>query len=273
MVCKYLCSIFVKEMRRLISFAFLIFFSFATCAQDSAKVAAPVQLGDDNDAIILYRHEASGGLTVHSNGWGVTFKSGKHVTGFRKRILDFEIISMSHPKEYRVTNAYDGAKSFIYGKLNSVFIVRGGWGYQNIIFGKAERSGVEVRYNYYGGVDLGLTKPVYLDILVSDPTNPGEPYVPIVTERYDPKDPNQTISNIYGGSSFFRGFGEMSLYPGVYGKFALSFEYAGWQQKIAALEVGAMADYFPKAIPIMAYNPNDNLYFNFYISILWGGKW
>ena len=248
----------------------LLCISINVQAQDSVKVAPSPVVSADDETTILYRRDACGGITIHSNGWGVTFKSGKHVTGFRKRILDFEIISMSHPKEYRITNAYDGAKSFIFGKLNNVFILRGGWGYQNVIFGKAEKSGVEVRSNYYFGVDLGLTKPVYLDIIEDSPDSNSFFYV---SKRYDPKDPEQGIERIYGGSSFFKGFGEMSIYPGVYGKFAVSFEYAGWQQKIAALETGVMLDYFPRAIPMMAYNPDRNVYFNFYISILWGGKW
>ena len=248
----------------------LLALSVPAHAQDSSSVVSLPPPTADDDATILYRREASGGITVHSNGWGIIFKSGKHITGFRKRILDFEIISMSHPKEYRITNAYDGAKSFIYGKLNNVFMVRGGWGYQTVLFGKAERSGVEVRVNYYAGIDLGLTKPVYLDIIEDDPDSNGYYYI---AKRYNPKDPDQSIERIYGGSSFFKGFGELSIYPGAYGKFAISFEYAGWQQKIAALETGVMVDYFPSAIPIMAYNANQNLYFNFYISIMWGGKW
>lgn len=260
-------------MRHTLLIISFLFTSISGFSQDSSGVSTPSSVNSDDDVTILYRHEASGGLTVHSNGWGVTFKSGKHLTGFRKRILDFEIISMSHPKEYRTPSAYDGAKSFIYGKLNNVFIIRGGWGYQNVLFGKAERSGVEVRLNYYGGFDLGLAKPVYLDIIEDDPNNPSDSFQVLVSKRYDPKDPSQSIDQIYGGSSFFKGFGQMSLYPGVYGKMAISFEYAGWQQKIAALETGVMVDFFPKAIPIMAYNPYQNVYFNFYISILWGGKW
>lgn len=252
---------------RLFFLGFLLLFSVSGFAQDTTRAVQTVLLGADNDATILYRHEASGGLVLHSNGWGVTFKSGKHITGFRKRILDFDFVSMKHPKEYRITNPYEGAKSFIYGKLNNVFLLRAGWGYQNVLFGKAEQSGVEVRLGYYGGFDLGITKPIYLDIRFNDTLKVG------VTKQYNPEDPDQIVDNIYGTASFFTGFNKMKAYPGVYGKFAISFEYAGWQQKIAALEAGVVVDFFPKSIPIIAYNPNPNLFFNFYISILWGGKW
>jgi len=270
MVFIILSSIFVILMRSSFLMFLLVILAFAASAQDSTKVSKPVSLEGDEDGTILYRREACGGLTVHSGGWGVTFKSGKHITGFRKRILDFEFISMNHPKENRSTNPYEGAKSFIYGKLNDVFLLRAGWGYQNVIFGKGDRSGVEVRANYYGGFDLGIAKPIFLDIIYSDPDSLAYHYE---TKRYDPNDPDQSVDRIYGSSSFFTGFGNMKVYPGVYGKFAFSFEYAGWQQKIAAIETGMMVDFFPDAIPIMAFNPNANLYFNFYISIMWGGKW
>jgi hypothetical protein len=248
----------------------LFLFPFNIFAQDSTMVVRPASPEGDEDITILYRKESSGGITVHSNGWGLTYKSGKHVTGFRKRILDFEFLTMKHPKEVSTPSPYDNSKSFIYGKINYVFFFRGGWGYQNILFSKGERSGVEIRYNYYGGIDLGLAKPVYLDFLSRNPNNAE--YSALVTKRYDPDDPSQTIDSIYGAASFFKGFGEISFHPGVYGKFAVSFEYAAWQQKIAALETGVMLDYFPNAIPMMAYNKYPNLFFNFYISILWGAK-
>src|SRR5437868_6124329 len=94
-----------------------LFFSLSIHAQDSTKVVRTASAEGDEDITVLYRREASGGITVHSNGWGLTFKSGKHVTGFKKRILDFEFLTVKHPKEYSSPSLYDGAKSFIYGKL------------------------------------------------------------------------------------------------------------------------------------------------------------
>ena len=33
---------------------------------------------------ILFRNEAEGGLTLHSNGFGISFKRGWHKTGYKK---------------------------------------------------------------------------------------------------------------------------------------------------------------------------------------------
>lgn len=243
-----------------------LLFSVQLFAQDSLRVA-------QDDVTILYRNEAEGGLNVHSSGFGITFRRGWHVTGYKKRLIDIDFVSIRHPKQYKQPNPYyPDSRPFFYGKLNFVYLLRGGVGRQHILFSKAERSGVEVRYNYCAGLDLGITKPVYLEILID---SPYDSLVKIVdTRKYDPNDPKQqAVENIYGPGPYFNGLGELKAYPGVYGKFALSFEYAGWQQKVTAIEAGVVVDYFPKAIPIMAYNKNENLYVNFYISLLWGGKW
>jgi len=261
---------FVFYMNKAVVFFLLIFCSIASYAQDSAAVA--------NDVTVLYRKEMSFGLTIHGNGLGAIFRKGTHVTARKKRMFEAEFVSMRHPKQYKVTNQYvnGDAKPFFFGKLNYVYIPRVGMGSQNVIFGKAERSGVEVRYNYFGGVDLALTKPVYNEVLIPVPN--GDYSVP-VTMQYDPTDPNQDDpSKFYGPGSYFKGFDQIKLYPGIYGKFSFSFEHSTAHQKVAIIETGMVLDLFLKTIPIMALPPNkpqvDNVpyYFNFYISLLWGGK-
>ena len=243
---------------------FFLFLCLKTFAQDSTRIA-------NDDITILFRNEAEGGINIHSNGFGLTFKRGWHLTGYRKQMLDIDFVSLRDPKQYKLSN-YPDSKSFFYGKLNFAYILRGGYGIQNIIFGKAERSGVEVRYNYYFGLSLGITKPVYLDILVENPFDPQTKLID--TRQYDPNDPDQQLKeNIYGPGPYFNGLDHLSIYPGGYGKFALSFEYAGWQDKITAIETGVVIDAYARAIPIMATGNKNNFFFNFYISLIWGGKW
>ena len=69
-------------MRYNLLFIFVLFLGSAM-AQDSMLVA-----GGQEEVNILYRNEASGGLVVHSNGFGVTFKRGWHLTGYKKHLLD-----------------------------------------------------------------------------------------------------------------------------------------------------------------------------------------
>ena len=201
-------------------------------AQDSTDVA----VGDRN---ILYRKEASGGIFLHSSGFGISFKSGRQISVNRKRILEFDFVSIKHAKENKVTNPnlIENSKPFVFGKLNYVYVLRSGIGLQNILFTKAERGGVEVRYNYYGGLSLGFTKPVYLDVIVDSSTS--DRFIVFDTKPYDPTDPyQQDITDFVGRGPFFSGFDKIKIYPGVHIKTSLSFEYSGWQRKIAALEAG-----------------------------------
>jgi hypothetical protein len=250
-------------MKRLILF---LFFSgcIAAQAQDSSAVA--------NDVTILYRKENSFGLTAHSGGFGILYRNARHVSVWRKRVIESEFVSMRHPKQTKVVNdqTTGDAKPFFFGKINYVYLWRVGYGMQKVIFGKAEKSGVEVRYNLFAGGTLGITKPVYNDVLVAteDPT-----IKTVATKKYDPEDPHQqNVSDFYGPGSYFEGFDQINLYPGAYAKFSFSFEYSTVHQKVAIIETGITADGFLKTIPIMAFTKNNPYYVNLYVSLLWGGK-
>ncbi len=253
-------------MSRFFIFLFPLLFAFELQAQDSLR-----STGDEVQ--LLFRNEAEGGLTIHSNGFGISFKRGWHKTGYKKKMLDLDLVSLRDPKQYKQPNPYyPDSRPFFFGKLNYVYMLRAGYGMQNIIFSKAERSGVEVRLNYYLGANLGITKPVYLEVLLDSQYD--SLFKVVEVRKYDPEDPvQQSVENIYGPGPYFMGFDQLKLHPGLYGKLALSFEYSVWQQKVTAIETGVAVDYFPKAIPIMAYNKNENLYVNFFITLLWGAKW
>lgn len=217
----------------------------------------------------LLKKEFVFGLNIHSSGWGLDFRKGKNITGYKKRVIEAEIVNIKHPKEVRSVNPYfDNAKSFFYGKMNTLTVFRAGYGKHKVLFSKAEKGGVEVRLNYTAGLSLGFAKPVYLNILY--PTAFEREYT-VVVERYDPA--RHYIDNIYGRASFTNGFSEIKVYPGGYGKFGVSFEYGAYSDNLKLVEVGVTVDAYGKEIPIMAYADNNQFYFNFYINLLYGRKW
>jgi hypothetical protein len=218
------------------------------------------------DNKILYRKERSGFIMVHSGGFGLGYRSGKHKTYFRKFMWEVEGMNIKHPKEYKISSYYENSKNFIYGKLNSFFAVRGGVGQQHILNGKPYWGGVEVRLFYFGGLSLGIAKPIYLSIVKFKES--GEPY--IVDERFDPD--VHSITDIYGRGSFFKGFNKISVYPGIYAKIGLSFEYGTEDTFLKALECGFFADCFYKNVPIMAYQKNQFLFANVYLSLHFGKR-
>jgi hypothetical protein len=223
----------------------------------------------EEDKPPLMKNEFTFGLNIHSSGWGINARRSKNITGYKKRVLELEIVNMKHPKEVRSVNPYfDNAKSFFYGKLNTMTVIRTAVGRQKVLFSKAEKGGVEVRLHYSGGLSLALVKPVYLNILY--PTGLDREYV-VIVERYDPN--KHEGDDIYGRAPFTYGFSEIRPYPGAYGKLGLSFEYGTYSTDIKCIETGITIDAYGKEVPIMANTENNQFFVNFYINLLYGRKW
>jgi len=220
------------------------------------------------ETTVIYKESIFGGLTLHTNGYGAHFSYGKNLTAFKSRIYKLDITIMRHPKEVRSFNAfYEDSRSYIYGKLNQFFILRPSIGNRVVKYDKIRPGGVAVGYSWHVGPAIGLTKPVYLEILV--PETP--PFQRIVVERYDPV--RHTFSDIYGRAGGLRGFNEMQLHPGIHGGAALNFEYDPAREGLKGIEIGVNVDYFPLGeVEIMALTSNTDLFVNLYVTLQFGKK-
>jgi hypothetical protein len=221
---------------------------------------------------VLLRNEASFGFLAHSNGIGIEGKRGFVQTYNKKWFLEAQLVGMKHPKEIKTINTrFENPKSFIYGKMNTLTMLRLAAGKQHILNAKAERTGIEIRLNYAGGLSLGITKPVYLII---DRSLAQEEMSKPVEEKYDPNDEYQNqVDNIIGRAPFTRGLDELKPYPGLFVKTALNFEYAPGNEDIKSLEVGVALDAYGKKIPIMAFTQNKQFFLSFYLTLIYGQKW
>ncbi|MBL7923212.1 MAG: hypothetical protein JNL88_03350 [Bacteroidia bacterium] len=217
----------------------------------------------------LTKNEATGGLNFHTSGWGVQFRRSFNLTGYKKLMFEADYVGLKHPKEIKSVNqAFDNARSYVYGKLNAFSILRLGAGRQRTLYSKAERNGVEIRAVYSGGLSLGILKPIYLNIL--EPTGTFGEFV-VITERYDPNE--HFVDNIYGRAPFTEGLDRIFIKPGGYLKFGFNFEYAPIFEDVKSLEIGVIADLYPEEIPIMAFTENKQLFLTFYLTLMYGRKW
>jgi hypothetical protein len=221
-----------------------------------------------DEATIVYKKSVFGGPLLHTNGWGGQLAFGKGKTAFKSRIWQFDLVGMKHPKEIRTLNQNtNNTRSYVLGKLNTLTILRAGWGVRNVKFDKIRKSGVAIGYTYRIGPAIGFVKPIYLEI-AEGPTSVSNPSS---VERYDPS--IHFSNNIIGRAGLFRGIDEMTLRPGIHGAFALNFEYDPEREGMKGIEVGATVDFFPgEEVEIMAFADNTNLFFNFYINLQFGKK-
>lgn len=256
----------------------IVFFILLVCAPDFfAQVQTDtLDIVDETNtrnygnagAGTIYKNEISGGLLLHSFGWGGSIRKGKHITAKWRRIYSFEASGMKHPKEYKSYNPHkENNKGFVYGKLNTLTIFRPSAGIQKILFTKEGKKGVQVSYIALAGASIGFVKPIYLEIV--PPLN-APPSTPAQSERYDPE--KHTLDKILGRSPVMKGIGEGTFLPGLHAKIGFNFEYAPQENLLRAIETGISADAFYKPVPMMAFIENRQYFVTWYLSWHFGKK-
>ena len=215
---------------------------------------------------VLYRNEAMGKVYIDTRGYGAVFRKGKQVTAKTRSFYEIDAQNLRHPKEVKVSGEAQDRKRFVYGKINGVFLIRAGLGLQHVIFTKADSKAIEVRYSYSVGPSLAFVKPYYVQVIRN--TNSSS-----VTESVKFNPQTFTQDSVIGRGTWTDGLAETKIYPALNAKFNLSFEYASYTNIIRAIELGATLDYFPKALPIMARNPSENIVITLHIGFVFGKKW
>lgn len=227
-----------------------------------------------DEATVVYANSVYGGAILHTNGWGAHITIGKAKTAFKSRIYQLDMVGMKHPKEIRTFNPYrEQPRSYIFGKLNTLFVIRPSIGSRVVSFDKIRKSGVSVGYNWRVGPSLGITRPVFLEIGYYETGMSGQnQYQKVVVEKYDPE--VHKYDDILGRAGGLRGMNELKLKPGLYGAIALNFEYDSNRSGMKGIEVGATVDYYPiEPVEIMAFAENYQLYLNFYVSLQFGKRY
>ncbi|PKP11780.1 MAG: hypothetical protein CVU09_02790 [Bacteroidetes bacterium HGW-Bacteroidetes-4] len=205
------------------------------------------------------RNERTFHLMLNSNGWGGGFMYGKMKNIYRKQLWNVEFVSIKDPKEYRVSHPYyPDLRRFVFGKANEMYNFRFGLGQQFNLFDKKDRGGIEVRLFYHTGLSVGVLKPLYY--ITSESPRVEEKFDPAIHSPYD----------ILGGASFFKGFNELNVTPGVYLKAGSGFEFSQREKFLNVIEGGVGLDVFPKKMKIMANDQENFLFFSLFIVYRFG---
>lgn len=210
---------------------------------------------------LFWRNERSIGAALNSDGWSVIYRDLRQVKPSHRYFLELSVEGFKHPKEIKLTNYYfQGTGTYVFGKLNSTWTTGVGAGYQIEIFEKHDLGGVSVSWFGGAGATLLYAKPIYYDVIVLV----GQDYYTVEQQKFD-----LTIHqplDIMGKASFFMGFDEIKVYPGLYARSGFSFEYSKNDRVTHAIEVGASFHAFSDVIPIMASEDNQQFFPAIFVS-------
>lgn len=212
-----------------------------------------------------YRTMNMYGGYVHTAGLGIYYRRGWRQTGFTNRIMNFEMLTLNHPKQFKVALTQRTSQGgFFLNKINSVLMLRGSFGWQKTWFDKEVKRGVRVSSFFLLGPTIALAKPVFVNVVFNDSGLSTEKYADIV---------NRSGVSIIERAPYLIGVSETIPYPGGHAKVALNFEYSQDDEFIRALETGATFDVFPKRIPIMANTYNDQFYLTLFVAFHFGRRY
>jgi hypothetical protein len=246
-------------MRFFLLFFTILFWSFELLAQ--------VDLG----RTAIYSNDWTASIFVHNRGMGGKLNFSKRINTNVWRQLNLEFLNMKHPKEFKVRSlGFNNASgSYTYGKLNSLYLLRLGFGLKKNLSSKFYKNTLGISAYVNAGAAFGILKPVYLEIFYPSPDQSTGIFV---TERYDPIKHN-IQSNIFSNASFSKGLDELELRVGTYIKGGFIFNFSDYNNYIKAIEVGSTLDFFATDIPIMALVENKKVFSTVFIGVSFGSKW
>ena len=268
-------------MKKLISLFILAAIGIHSGAQDSI-VSRKEEKRDRKDArrdkvnnlirqaeegVLVYSKQSIFGIQAKTNGYGIFYELGRMKSNRKTNIYRIDLTETKSPKEEKQLNgSLIFGNPYIYGKINYFYPLTLGFGQQYILGQKGNKNGVAVSGIYNAGLAIGLLRPYYIN--VEDP-NGGDR-----TIKYSTADSALFLSKsvISGGGGFGKGWSEIKIKPGVFGKVAMRFDYGRFNETVSGLEIGMMLEAYGSKVPIMLLNKDKRLFFQGYIAILFGRR-
>lgn len=226
----------------------------------------------EEEGALVFHSQSMYGFKLATDGWGAFFEKGLMKTVEKTTLFSVEIGERKSNREQKISSinqqGFSFGSSYVYGKQNNFYFLKLGVGQSILLGGKGNKNGVAVSAVYGGGLSIGLLKPYYLK--VTDNTVESE------ISYKDDLSRNDTLflspANIIGGGGIFKGFGEMKIKPGVFGKAALRFDYGKYNELVSSIEAGINAEYYAAKIPLMIDNKQRRFFINAFIAIEFGRR-
>jgi hypothetical protein len=266
------------QVKRLLLITGILFYSIILSAQqtpskksnkkEDKKERINAMVKQEEEGVLSFSKQSIFGLQLRTNGFGAFYEKGRWKTPRRSSLYAIEFSEIKHNKEEKLSSGgFIFGNPFIFGKINNFYQLKFGLGQQYIFGQKGNKNGVAVTGIYQGGLSMGLLRPYYLEV---NDVNSNQ----VRTIKYSQEDSAVFVDNsaILGGGGFGKGWSEIKMQPGAYGKVALRFDYGRYNEMVSALEIGLSVDAYAKKVPILLYNEDKQFFVQGHIAILFGRR-
>ncbi|MES1218534.1 MAG: hypothetical protein ABUT20_23725 [Bacteroidota bacterium] len=234
--------------------------------KDAKRQKINALIKQSEEGALIFSKQNIFGLQFRTNGYGAFYEVGRFKTARKTNIYRIDLTEIKNPKEDKLqSGGIFLGNPYIYGKVNNFYQVTLGFGQQYILGQKGNKNGVSVSAVYNGGLAIGLLRPYYIE--VQDPNGGNR------TIKYSVKDSALFVGpTIVGGGGLGRGWGEMKIKPGGFIKSALRFDYGRFNEVVSGIEAGLSLEFYSSKIPIMLQQKDKQIFFQGYISVLFGRR-
>lgn len=261
------------QLRQLIPVCLLLiipFFSYSQEArksrQESRKERVSEMIRMEEEGVITFQKSFVFGAKLINDGYGMFFEIGRAKSVKRGMLYQLEIAERKHPKEAKLGSVIPYGVSLVYGKQNFFYPVKLGVQQQFLLGNKSNKNGVAVMGNVGGGFSAGLLRPYYAQVFDNQG---GLKYI-----KYNSSEKDEFLDKgiLAGGPPFNKGWSDLSVVPGVYGKASVRFDFGRYNELVTGLEVGITAEVYSKKIPQMVFAKENQSFFGAYCAILFGRR-
>jgi hypothetical protein len=239
----------------------------------STDIYAQRRAVKNEDSEESYKSFTSVGITTNTNSGilgGAVFRQssalGSKLFGKNQyRYLAVELVNVKHPKELSTQDFVTGAR-LVYGKQNYLFALRPEYGRELTLFSRQDDEGISISGIVAAGPTLGIEKPYMVQYQNTDGRVTTEPFDPVKHTG------GGSQTGIVGAGSFFQGFGQSKIVPGIHIKTAMSFELSAFRENVTGVEIGFLAEAFTRKVQIMAFAENRSFYTSGYLTLYFGSK-
>ena len=232
-----------------------LFFLLVVCSLGAQGTFQPRQIEDQRQGVVYDKEMTIDFRIAGSRSYEIGLNFGKLQTYYKTRYFHIGIGEIRHAREKRVSDEVPSSqggvipRSYIYGKQNQLYAVRGGLGQKRYFTEKARRKGVALGISYEAGPTLGLLKPYYLEVyqesaIFQTNTRPIR-YTEQTAENFTSRD------DIFGYSGWGVGLSEIRPIPGAHAMLAVHLDWGAFEEYVKAVEAGIMLDLYLKKVPIM----------------------
>jgi hypothetical protein len=268
------------SISRIVVYTLILYFSLISIELLGQKTFQPKSI-EYNWKGIVYRQEYTGRAAMHTNGYSLAYDRGQIKTYYRTTYYHFELGYMTDPREHKQNRSIPRtfnkvSESFKFGKQNYMYVLRASKGVKRLLSGKTKHRGVALGYNYNVGPSLAILRPYYLELEYKVERD-DKIYYELRPEKYSEENADKFLdyNSVFGRATGGKGWSEISIVPGIQGKFGLFFSLGAFDEYAKGLEIGIMGDLYIRKIPLMVQTEaisNKPYFLNFYIAVELGKR-